>query len=555
MHRFPLALALAALGLAALLPSSASASFKYGVAAGEVSSTSAKLWAHSTKSGPGTVVLGFDRGFLSPQAVKRVSASAASDNNMQATVKGLKPGRTYFYRFNQNRANSKIGTFKTAPATSSNATIRFAWSGDADAERAKGQRKPFYNNFQVYDRMRRERNNFNINLGDTIYSDSEVGATFENGVYKGSEPALTRRAKWAKYKQNLALANLANLRTAGGLYSHPDDHEWVNDYGRNETLTGTHANGQSFGIPGGPLYKPGVQAFQDYAPVGWSASKGFYRSFRWGKNLEVFFLDERSFRSAKAGSPEIHTCDNPQSHSPDLAPTAPQSTRALFGAVVPSLNQPVSQGCLDTINSPSRTMLGTRQYNAFTAAIKRSTATWKVIVNEVPIEELYELPYDRWEGYAAERTKLLDFLKGNVKNTVFLTTDHHGNLVNEVQTNTLQANGTPTTHYGILDIATGPVATQTFKKEINGATGQDPQTGSNGTLVDAAFLEPAPPGGLGMSPTVNPNTCSAIDVYSYGQVTVSASQLKVELKDLNGQPVREEEGSKPICGPYVLSKQ
>ena len=236
-------------------------------------------------------------------------------------------------------------------------------------------------------------------------------------------------------------------------------------------------------------------------------------------------------------------------------PWAPPSTRALFGAVVPSLNQPVSQACLDTINSPSRTMLGTAQYNAFTAAIKRSTATWKVIVNEVPIEELYELPYDRWEGYAAERTKLLEFLKGNVKNTVFLTTDHHGNLVNEVQTNTLQANGTPTTHDGILDIATGPVATQTFKKEINGATGQDPQTGSNGSLVDAAFLEPAPPGGLGMSPTVNPNTCSAIDVYSYGQVTVSASQLKVELKDLNGQPVREEEGSKPVCGPYVLNKQ
>ena len=36
--------------------------------------------------------------------------------------------------------------------------------------------------------MARENNNFNLNFGDTIYSDSEVGATFVNGVYRGSPP-------------------------------------------------------------------------------------------------------------------------------------------------------------------------------------------------------------------------------------------------------------------------------------------------------------------------------------------------------------------------------
>ncbi len=554
MRRFPLALA--ALSAAALaLPGAASASFKYGVAAGEVSSNSAKLWAHSTRSGFGTVAVNTSRSFRRPAVVKNVRASASSDNNMQVVVKGLKPGKTYYFRFNMNRSNSRRGSFKTAPRPTQSATIRFAWSGDADAQPARGSKKPFYNNFQVYDRMRRENNNFNINLGDTIYSDSEVGAEFTNGVYRGTAPALTRKQKWAKYRQNLALANLQKLRTATGLYSHPDDHEWINDFGQQETLSARNAKGQELNVPGRSIYKAGVQAFQDYAPVSWSKTNGFYRSFRWGKNLEVFFLDERSFRSAKAGSPTIHTCDNPETHSPDLAPTAPQSTRALFGVVVPSLKQPVSQACVDAINSPNRTMLGTRQYNRFTSAIKRSTATWKVIINEVPIEELYELPYDRWDGYAAERTKLLQFLQSNVKNTVFLTTDHHGNLVNEIKTNTLMANGTPTTHYGILDVATGPVATQTFKKEINGATGQDPNTGTNGALVDSAFLEPAPPGGLGMDPAVNHDSCSSIDVYSYGEVAASASQLKIELKDINGGPVRNENGAKAQCGPYVLNKQ
>ena len=69
--------------------------------------------------------------------------------------------------------------------------------------------------------MAAERNHFNINLGDTIYSDSEVG---------GVPPALTVAAKWAKYKQNLGFAHLRNLRRGTGLYSHWDDHEFINDF-------------------------------------------------------------------------------------------------------------------------------------------------------------------------------------------------------------------------------------------------------------------------------------------------------------------------------------
>ena len=95
-------------------------------------------------------------------------------------------------------------------------------------------------------------------------------------------------------------------------------------------------------------------------------------------------------------------------------------------------------------------MLGARQYAAFTKAIKASTATWKVVVNEVPIQQYYALPYDRWEGYAAEREKLLVFLKANVRNVVFLTTDTHANLVNEVRSRTLGA--TPE-RYGIWEVA------------------------------------------------------------------------------------------------------
>ncbi len=52
-------------------------------------------------------------------------------------------------------------------------------------------------------------------------------------------------------------------------------------------------------------------------------------------------------------------------------------------------------------------MLGSKQLQKFKQAIKTSNATFKVIFNEVPIQQYYALPYDRWEGYEAERQALL----------------------------------------------------------------------------------------------------------------------------------------------------
>jgi PhoD-like phosphatase len=41
-------------------------------------------------------------------------------------------------------------------------------------------------------------------------------------------------------------------------------------------------------------------------------------------------------------------------------------------------------------------------------------------------------PYDRGEGYAAERKEILDFIRSHrIENVVFLTTDIHANLINQ----------------------------------------------------------------------------------------------------------------------------
>jgi alkaline phosphatase D len=543
------AVAVSALAVVLAVPTTAQGAkgFSYGVSAAEVTSSSAILWAHATSAGRYSMRIASDSRFRHVLATATPSARPTGDNTMQVTVRGLKPGTKYFFRFQGTGGKrSDTGTFRTAPAANQNATIRFGWSGDADAQKAQGASQPFFGNFGVYGAMARENNNFNLNFGDTIYSDTEVGATIANGVFRPAAPtALSIAAKWQKYKQNLANANLQRLRNGAAIYNHWDDHEFVNDFSRFETLTASDANGGTINVQGSSLYAPSVTAFRTYMPVTYSPSNGIYRTVRWGKNLELFLLDERSFRSAKAAA--NHACDNPQSGAPDLAPTAPQSVRNAFAALTPSLALPVSQTCLNTINDPNRTMLGSRQLAIFERAIKRSTATFKVIMNEVPIQQFFALPYDRWEGYAAERAKLLTFLKNNVKNTVFLTTDVHASLVNDARFQTFPSQGGPT-NSGITDVTTGPVGTGTFSKEIDNATGRP----GAGGLVDSLFFQHQPndPGipGPGMQ-------CSVVDTFSYGEVTVTNRRLSITLKDANRRPVREEEGTKAACPPIVLNKR
>jgi alkaline phosphatase D len=504
----------ALVAFAAVTADAAIPGFRYGVAAGEVQATSAVLWTRAPSAGPVTLVIGADVP-LPAARLFRARAIRANDLTVQVLVHGLRPRTRYRYAFLQAGSQSAtvdclldardgcaVGRFTTAPTATADSRVRFAYSGDADATPMTNGR-PAFNLFQVYARMAVEKNDFNINLGDTIYSDSEVG---------GAPIARTVPQKWGKYKLALALPALRTLRASAGLYSHWDDHEFVNDFAKEEH--------------GDAIYRAGVEAFRDYAPVTYSANLGLYRSFRWGKNLELFFLDERSFRSAKADD----VCAG------DLAPTAPQAVRDAFSSLAPSLKNPVSAECLGAIDDPARTMLGARQYAAFTRAIRASTATWKVIVNEVPIQQYYALPYDRWEGYEAERTKLLRFLQAKVKNVVFLTTDTHANLVNEVRYRTL---GVTPEGSGIWEAVTGPVATNTFSKEIDrylGAPGAGPAIG-------ALFFKPPPPNGMGMR-------CAALDVYSYAEVTVTARSLTVALRDARGRPVRE--GAGEPCAPLVL---
>jgi alkaline phosphatase D len=497
-----------------VLPASASAAkFQYGVSSAEATSNSIILWTRAPKSGKVVAEVAPARSFRRKNTVRKSQKARAShDNTVRIEVRHLEAGASYYYRFRQGRSKSAVGRFITAPKASRDKAFRFAYSGDASAQPAQGQTNPFFGTFQAYGRMAGEHNAFNINLGDTIYSDPEV---------PNAPIALTLKDKWGKYKQNLALPNLQKVRSQASMFNQWDDHEFINDFTPPENGTA--------------IYKAGASAFRDYMPTGFKAGTGLYRHVRWGKNAELFFLDERSFRSAKASA--NHLCDNPQTGQPDFAPTAPQSTRNTFALAIPSLAQPVSQACLDKINDPNQSLLGKGQLARFTSDIKKSTAKWKVIVNEVPIQQFYALPYDRWEGYAAERKAVLTTLSG-LKNVVVMTTDTHANFYNDARFQTLEEGGPKDS--GVTEMVTGPVGTRTFNQEIDAATG----TPGSGITATNLFFKPPPPNGVGMK-------CYQADMFSYTEVQVSGRKLVLRPKDASGRALKNPDNT--ACGPFTLN--
>ncbi|TFG72045.1 MAG: hypothetical protein E4H22_03395, partial [Solirubrobacterales bacterium] len=134
--------------------------FKYGVSTGDVSSNSAILWARASKQGK-TLIQITKRGGFGKCKLKKakskyvVKATKSNDLTVQKRVKGLKPGKAYKYRFcMKGGKKSETGKFKTAPKKKQAKTIHFALAGDQDARPLKGEKKPYWNNFEVWKRIK-----------------------------------------------------------------------------------------------------------------------------------------------------------------------------------------------------------------------------------------------------------------------------------------------------------------------------------------------------------------------------------------------------------------
>jgi alkaline phosphatase D len=495
------------LAFACAMPASAGAvQFTDGVASGDVTSTRAILWTRVNVADNIKVEI-FNNAALHPPKVfqGKMKTSAARDLTVKIDAAGLKPDTQYWYQFKKDADVSPVGTFKTAPAANTAADVKLGYTGDSDVTKVGGV--PAVNDFKTLQALQGENTDAWIYLGDTIYSDSS---------FRPTGPATTLAEYRATYREGRTYPNLTNLLASTSTYPTWDDHEVVNDYQAATVDPARYAAGRKAFFENMPIRETGL--LHDASCAG----DPIYRKYNWGSDVDVFMLDERSCRSAES----TVACFG------DLAPTLPQAARETFPFSL-FLTPTPPAGCLASLNDPSRTMLGPVQKAQFKSDLLNSTAQYKLVVSQDPIQQFFVAPYDRWEGYGAERSEILNFIQNNgIDNTLFLTTDTHATLQNQVALDAFTAPA-PISN----EMVTGPIATTTFKNEVIGVAGPIGLFAVNAALD--AFT--------GMD-------CRNLDENSYASVEVtSGGTTTITSKDDTGSPVigvNTSGGSLPCTGTY-----
>jgi alkaline phosphatase D len=386
----------------------------HGVASGDVTASSAVVWARASGQAQMHVEVSTSSGFDGVKSTRSAAATASRDFTAQIVLRGLEPETRYWYRVwfagaggtgRSEVTSSTVGTFMTAPDPTRSRPISFVVGADVGGQRFC--RNVDQGGYAIFSAMAALAPDFFIANGDMIYADGDCPAEGPDGPggwenIPGDFPGIAdasvdwtdteqvREVYLRHYRYNRADPFYQSFLRRTPIIGQWDDHEVINDFG----APWTYWNSATSDRPGYPnLVAQGLDTFFAYTPMERASSdpSRIYRSFRWGRDLEVFVLDARSYRDRN-----------------DLADT-PEN---------------------------DKDMLGRQQIAWLVDGIRQSTATWKIVSSDVPMSiATGSLAFgrDAWANLGAEPTgferELLRMLSGldraDVQNVVFVTTDVH----------------------------------------------------------------------------------------------------------------------------------
>jgi alkaline phosphatase D len=416
----------------------------HGIASGDVTDHSAIIWSRvDDQPAQMNVEYDTDANFTNP-VIKTAQADSSTDFTAHAKLDGLRPDTQYYYRVwftgsdisNNNSSTTsdiaemvEIGTFRTAPSrnmASNSSDISFVWSADIGGQNYC--RNANDGGYSIFKSMQSLNPDFFIANGDMIYADGACPAqgpiflnntnnqtiTWTNipGDFKSiADPSVdwnniteVRSIFLEHWKYNRNDTYFKEFLSNVSMYSQWDDHEIINDFGSKWPYWNLFTIDRE-GYPN--IVSEGRNAFLYYSPLDSSDNSNYttndrekriHRSFNWGKDLDLFIIDARSYRS------QNHIADTPDSN---------------------------------------KTMLGEEQLQWLKQELSNSNATWKVISSDVPISiptgsNTSILGRDGWAngnetnnysyytGFESELTDLLEFIDNQqIKNVVFITTDVH----------------------------------------------------------------------------------------------------------------------------------
>jgi alkaline phosphatase D len=377
------------------VPVAKSGTFPLGVASGFPYPRGTILWTklgEAKRTSRLKLQVAKDRHFKNVVLEKTVTARAERDFTARTRVRGLLPAHEYFYRFHTKDKGSPVGQFRTAPPSDSNTPLRIAFISCQSYEAG------FYN---AHAAIAKEDVDLVLHLGDYIY-ESHYYDGFRKDTsgfnHDGNVEFLPEyRQKYNLYKSD---PDLQAMHASHNFVAVWDDHEVEDNYA--DGLASSHAqpgmtnNGLPRRISIQERRANAYQAYFNYMPrLRFDGDRDrIYEHVRIGKLVDLILTDERQYRDQQP-------CNDVQ-----ITPCADEQ-------------------------DPNRTMLGAKQKAWFKQTLAGSPQTWKLWANEVMLMGLQTAPQmgvnnDQWDGYAAERRELLEFvLASNVKNLVPLTGDIH----------------------------------------------------------------------------------------------------------------------------------
>jgi alkaline phosphatase D len=406
--------------------------YPQGVASGDPDPNSVILWTRRPFDRGGrqllTVEVADDENFRKVIAQAPAPVSPESDWTARVLVGGLKPSHTYWYRFTDAQGNgSRVGRTRTAPRPKDDRPVNFAFVSCQDVNEGtlNGYRRMIFED----ERARPEDQlDFVHHLGDFIYEvveyPDEVKTRYDRTIYEvaripdGGQIGhfhfpLTVDGYRAVYKGYLADPDLQDARARWPFVAMWDNHEFSWQGWQSIQKAVKERPGQSIKVAANQAWweylpsrckKVSGASFETFDPPAvkdvaiekWDEnglgdepnnlaainSLIGYRTFRYGKHLDLIITDQHSYRSADPFS------------APSLGKLGGEEFIGMFtedgmrildgGRAYNGGNPPVevSFGPLHVPNpqknAPPQTILGATQKAWFKDQLKRSTATWKI---------------------------------------------------------------------------------------------------------------------------------------------------------------------------------
>lgn len=376
----------------------------HGIQSGDVTARSAIVWGRADRPSRMLVDIARTPSFRSYRRIEGPVLRPGTDLTGKVHVDGLRPGRETFYRVTLEDLDrpglcgeSLEGSLRAAPR--GRRDVSFTWSGDL-AGQGWGI-NPELGGYRIFAAMERLEPDFFLCSGDTIYADGPLsatvalpdGRTWRNVVTPAkAKVAETLDEYRGNFAYNLLDENLRAFAARVPQVNQWDDHEVRNNWYPGQIIVDDRYTEKRADV----LARRARQAFLEWVPTSTPArpdAQGrIYRRISYGPLLDVFVLDMRTYKD----------------------PNGP-----------------------NTYADPRQGLLGAQQRAWLERGLRASTATWKVIANDLPLGLVVPDGATALEGVAqgqggAPLGRELEFAdvlssahRHGVQGIVFITADVH----------------------------------------------------------------------------------------------------------------------------------